>query len=216
MSSANRDILTVSLSVCIPFISSSCLIVGGQSCCFKQAAAVLFFSCSSVWSAPPSARWGNSVLNAVLCARDQLQDPPPSLLWEVGLLSYPHCQLCAFPNLCWVLLALWEVGLSPHSHSQPFLFYGTSVPRVGFLAPPLTAQQWEISSLPHPHSPGQVQHSIPPQMVVVDYSSLFMAFSFAGGGRFSLLRGCTRLFSQPALEPAGMEKWHCCFQCSLA
>jgi hypothetical protein len=41
-------------------------------------------SCSSVSSAPPPAKWGNSVLNVVFCPRDQLQDLP-ALLWDVGL-----------------------------------------------------------------------------------------------------------------------------------
>jgi hypothetical protein len=77
------------------------LMQGGQSCCFHQATAVLFFSCSSVWSAPSPARWSNSVLNAVLCPRDQLWDPPPALLWEVSLLIHPLFQPLPF---CWSLL----------------------------------------------------------------------------------------------------------------
>jgi hypothetical protein len=38
MSSANRDILTVSLPICIPFIPSSCLIALARNykACFKQ------------------------------------------------------------------------------------------------------------------------------------------------------------------------------------
>jgi hypothetical protein len=75
---------------------------GGQSCCFHQVTAGLPFSCSSVWSAPPLARWGNSLLNGALCPRDQLQDPPPALLWEDGLLSHPRSQPLRFP---WSLLS---------------------------------------------------------------------------------------------------------------
>jgi hypothetical protein len=56
---------------------------------------VFFFSCCSVWSAPPPARWSNSVLNAALCPWDQFWDPPPALTWEVSLslhsLSQPLC-----------------------------------------------------------------------------------------------------------------------------
>jgi hypothetical protein len=123
---------------------------GGQSCCFQQAAAMLSFSCISVWSAPPPARWGNSVLNPALCPRDQIQDPPPALTWEIGLSSQPHFSLCAFADLCWVLVAplggwfviplplsavmplpisagcwqlLWVISLSPCLHCQPLLLY---------------------------------------------------------------------------------------------
>jgi hypothetical protein len=115
---------------------------GGQSCCFHLVATVLPFYCSSVWSVPPPARWGNSVFHAAFCSRDQLQDPPSPLLWEVDLSPHPHSQpLCfsqpllgascnfvwlachptpalslyALPDLCWVLLALlggWLVAPS--------------------------------------------------------------------------------------------------------
>jgi hypothetical protein len=65
---------------------------------FHQAAAAVPFSCSSVWSAPPPERWGNSVLKAapipeIICG---------SLFWEVALFC--------------------EVGLSPHPCSQPLCF----------------------------------------------------------------------------------------------
>jgi hypothetical protein len=73
---------------------------------FHQAAAALPFSCSSFWSATLPAWWGNSVLNAFLCPRDWLWDPPPALFWEAGLLPHPTLSLCAFPDHCWVLAAL--------------------------------------------------------------------------------------------------------------
>jgi hypothetical protein len=78
----------------------NCQFVQGDQSCFHQAAAVLLFICSSVWLAHPPARWGNSVLNAALCSRDQLQDPPLALLWEFGLLPHLHClPLCFFQSL---------------------------------------------------------------------------------------------------------------------
>jgi hypothetical protein len=119
---------------------------GGQSyCCFHQGLAVLPFSCNSIWSAPPPARWGNSVLNTALVPQYQLQDPPSAPLWEVGLLPHPCSQplclsrplLCAssscgrltchpilpppcsafvsFPTSAGCQWLLWEVGLSLYS-----------------------------------------------------------------------------------------------------
>jgi hypothetical protein len=92
----------------------------GQSFCNFYLA--LPYSWNSVWSAPPPARRGNSVLSTALCLTDQLQDL--LLLPHFGklvCLPTPALSLCASLDLCWVLVWLfWEVDL-PHPHSQPLL-----------------------------------------------------------------------------------------------
>jgi hypothetical protein len=76
------------------------------------------------------------------------------------------------------------------------------IPLVSICASPncfsLRVQCWEFASLPYPPIL-QGRISIPPLplLVVLDYSSLFMFFSFVGGrGRFNLTRGCTALCSR--------------------
>jgi hypothetical protein len=137
----------------------------GWSELFSQAAAV-FFSCSCVCSAPPLARWGNSVLNAALCPGDRLWDPPPALLWEVSLLLIPSFSLYACPNLCWVLVAPlggWLVSLLLLSaFAALWSVTDSSALRAQFLVTPQAVQQWEINSLPLPHFPGWIQCSSPP------------------------------------------------------
>jgi hypothetical protein len=47
-----------------PEVTHYRFVQGGLMCyCFHQAAAVLPYSCNSVWSAPPPTRWGNSILS---------------------------------------------------------------------------------------------------------------------------------------------------------
>jgi hypothetical protein len=64
-------------------------------CWFCQAAAVLPYSCNSVWSAPPPARWGNSVLSTALSLRKLAQQFSIPLLWEADLLH--HCSQILLP-----------------------------------------------------------------------------------------------------------------------
>jgi hypothetical protein len=114
----------------------------GQSCCcFHQVAAALPFSCSSFWSAPPPARWGNSVLDAALCPRDQLQDLPPALLWEVGLSLHPCSQSLFFS---WSLLdASSSFGRLAYHPTPTLSFYafpisaGAGCSSRSWLVPPL-------------------------------------------------------------------------------
>jgi hypothetical protein len=145
------------------------------------------------------------------------------LLWRLVCHPFP---LSAFMPLlisagCQQLL--WEICLSAYPYSQPLLLYmcvtESLVLRVQLLAPPPFSR---AGSAFHPCLP----------LLVLDYSLLFMFFSFSGGGgQFSLLRGCAGLFSwegvcgsrilcvmltcsfcsfmQEALEPAGGEKWQC-------
>jgi hypothetical protein len=47
------------------------------------------YSCNSVWSAPPRARLGSSVLSTTLSSMKPAQGFTRALLWEVGLLSPP-------------------------------------------------------------------------------------------------------------------------------
>jgi hypothetical protein len=116
------------------------------------------FSCSSEWSAPPAARWCNSVLNAALCPRGQLQDPPPALIWEVGLSSHPHSQpLCLSKPL-----------LSASGCSGKLPCYPTPM----------------LSLCSQPCSPGQVHHSTPTSTVCVRLQ-FAVCFSVLLGGGFS-------------------------------
>jgi hypothetical protein len=138
-----------------------------------------------------------------------------------GRLAYhptPALTLCASPDLSWVLaapLGVWYVAPTPLSAFAAFPVF-----------------HWEfgaecLAPCPTPVLQGRFSIAPPSLLLVLDYSSLFMFFSFAWGG-FSLSRGCAGLFSwgvgrgvmhgaylfcsftQAALEPAGKEKW-CCF-----
>jgi hypothetical protein len=66
--------------------------------------------------------------------------------------------------------------------------------RAWFLALPLTIQQWEISSLLHPCSPGRVQRFTPTSDVSIRLQITIYGFQFCWEG-FSLPRGCAGLFS---------------------
>jgi hypothetical protein len=108
---------------------------------FQKVAVAMPFSCSSVWSIHPPARWGNSVLNVVLCP---VRSTGIHYLPNFGRLTchlIPSLILCASPNLCWVLvnpMGGWLTAL-PRSQSllfYPHLFTESSVLRVCFLAPP--------------------------------------------------------------------------------
>jgi hypothetical protein len=63
-----------------------------------------------------------------------------------------------------------------------------STPLSAFVALP-TFLYWEFSSLPHPHSLGQVQHSTPTSSVSARLQFTVYAFQLCWG-RFSLHRGC--------------------------
>jgi hypothetical protein len=138
--------------------------------CFHQAATVFLFSCSSILSATPPARWNNSVLNSELCPRDQLWDPPPALTWEVSM-SPPLLFSVFMPLL--ISAGSWRLGVGSSSgrlacHSAPYLslccFMSTHVRS-------LRVRCWEIGSLLYPCSPGQVQHSNPTSTVCVTLQS---------------------------------------------
>jgi hypothetical protein len=96
--------------------------------------------------------------------------------------STPSLSLYAFPDICWVLMAPlggWLVGPAPFS-AFAALWHITE-------SSVLTAQQWEIGSLPLPHSPGWVQCSTPTSGVGVRlqfavYGCQFCWFIFVGGG----------------------------------
>jgi hypothetical protein len=159
---------------------------------------VLPFSCNSVWSASPPARWGNSVLNAALCSMRSatgsmtcptfgswLFVPPPHsqpLCFSLPLLDFsgssgspaPTLRHCASPYLCWVLataLGGW------------FVF---ALLLLAFVALPAFIH-WEFStesSAPCPTSILWDRFSVPPPppLSVLDCSLLFMLFSFVVGG----------------------------------
>jgi hypothetical protein len=114
---------------------------------------------------------------------DQLQDPSPALLWEVGL--------------------------SPNSHSQPLWLFqpllGASLTPLGgwlITPPPFSAFvafpefiHWQFCDLPpSPFSwAGSVFH---PHLCCWCYITIFsLCFSVLFGGWFNLPRGCTGLCS---------------------
>jgi hypothetical protein len=110
---------------------------GLTCCCLLQMAAVLPYYCNSIWSVPPPARWGHSVLSTTVSPTRLAQESP------------------TFP--------LWDVGLSPQSHCQPLgftmpLLTGSSAPLGGWLSTPLLLSAFvpypafvhsEFNSLPH-------------------------------------------------------------------
>jgi hypothetical protein len=141
-----------------------------QSCCFQQVAAALPFSCSSVWSAPPSSKLGQFSFEC--CPLSHKIHPGIHHLSCFGRLAccpVPTLTFCASHDLCWMLVApLGGVGLSSHPHSQPLLLYlnlftESSALRVWLLAPP--------------HSPGQVQCSTP-SLPAVSVGLQFTIYTF--------------------------------------
>jgi hypothetical protein len=152
----------------------------GDQSCFQQVAAVLLFSCSSVWSAFPPVRWGNSVLNATLCPRDLLWDPPPALFWDVSLLL---CSPSQPLSLSQSLLSASSSSMWLACQPNPALSFcwlwsitESSVLRAWFLATPLTVQQWEIGSLPL--SILQGGFSVPPPTSDVSVRLWFAVYGF--------------------------------------
>jgi hypothetical protein len=157
-----------------PHAEWSELFSAGSNCVVLQLQVCLVCSFPS--------RVGFSVLNAALCPRDRLLDSPPALLWEVSFLL----SLYVSPDICWVPVAtLGSWFVSPLLLSA-FAFYGTS----------LRVQHWKLNSLPHPWQLGSERSALCPSLILhggfsipslfpmslFDYSLLFMAFSFAGGG----------------------------------
>jgi hypothetical protein len=81
----------------------------------------------------------------------------------------PTLSLCASSDLCLVLAA----PLGGQLDAPPSLS--------AFVALPIFVH-WEFSSLPTPALRGRFSVPPPPPLLVLDYSSLFMLFSFVGGG----------------------------------
>jgi hypothetical protein len=119
-----------------------------------------------------------------------------SSLSNVEQFSFEYCPKSHKTSSLIYHRPLWEVGLSPHSCSQPLYFAHLCLLIVqfflweaGLFAPPLFSAFvpcfaflcWELSSLPHPHSLRLFQHSTPHPLLVVNYNSLFLLFSFLQG-----------------------------------
>jgi hypothetical protein len=86
-----------------------------RGCCVYQSAAALPFSCNSVWSAPPPSKVGQF----------SFEYWPLSYKIISGIHHLPHFRrlaycptpalnLCASPNICWVLAAPLGFGLSSY------------------------------------------------------------------------------------------------------
>jgi hypothetical protein len=104
--------------------------------------------------------------------------------------STPSFSLYPSADLCWVpadLLGNWFVG-PPLLWAFASLWSVTesSVLRAWFLAPSLTVEQWEIISLPHLHSLGQVQHSTPMSNVGVRLQFTLYSFQLWWGVQSAL------------------------------
>jgi hypothetical protein len=106
-----------------PEVTHCQFVQSSEICCyFHQVAAALPYHCNSVWSAPSSGRWGNSVLGITFRPTRLAQGSITALPWKVGLLPYPHSQsLCLTPLLLLLVQLFWEVDLLPQPHSQPLL-----------------------------------------------------------------------------------------------
>jgi hypothetical protein len=148
---------------------------------------LLPFSCSSVWSAPTSARWVNSVLNAVLCPRVGSGIHFLPCFGRLACHPTPTLSLHAFPDPYWVLVAPLGDWLVAHSSSQPLLLYRH------LFTESLVLRVWLLA---HPSSLGQVQRSTPPPLLVLDYSFLVLFFSFVVGGRVQSAQGLHWIISQ--------------------
>jgi hypothetical protein len=107
--------------------------------------------------------------------------------------------LYASPDLCCVPVAPLGGWLFGPPHLSAFVaswqITASLVPRAGFLAPTWTIQCERSSFCPPTILHGRFSVPLPPLLLVLDYSLLFMVISFAGGC-FSLLRDCAGLFSQ--------------------
>jgi hypothetical protein len=141
---------------------------------------------------------------AVVFTRQQLHCPTAATLfgqllsqqgWAIQIWVLPQSQETSLEIHT---IPFWEVDLSPHPYSQPLCLpsplLGASWAPLGgwFVTPPQLSVfvtfpafvHWEFGSLPQPHS------------LVLDCNSLFMLFSFVGGGEFNLPRCCAGLCSQ--------------------
>jgi hypothetical protein len=185
--------LTISLLICIPFISSSsCIIALARNSKTmltrgRESKLLLFSPCSScvalqlqlclVSSSPrkvgqlsfeycPVSQEISSSVHHLLCFRRWTCFPTSTL------------SLCASPDLFWVLVTPLEVGLSSHPCFQ--------------LDPHSFTES--LALCPIPILLGRFSVPSPPLQSMLDYSLLFMLFGFAGGG-FSMPRSCARLCS---------------------
>jgi hypothetical protein len=114
---------------------------------------------------------------------------PPPARWGNLVLSIAFSPMrLAQPS---TMSLLWEVGLLLHPHSQPLLLF---------------LVHWEFGSLPHPHSLGQVQHSTPPLLLVLDYNCCFW---------FSVLFGGCSISTGTVLDYVPRECVGLCMWCML-
>jgi hypothetical protein len=165
-----------------PVVTHCQFVQSVQSCCFYQVAAAL--PTAATLLAPPPAGWDNSILYPTLSLRRPAQwsTTGPALGGWLFTPS-PAVSLCVLPYLCLLLVwLLWDVGFLPTPALSLCYFSHLCSVRVSVLTLP-------------PLSPGKVQHSTPQPMLVLDYNSLFIFFSFVVWGGFSLFRGCTGLCS---------------------
>jgi hypothetical protein len=111
------------------------------------------------------------ILYSVL--QDQLWDPTPALFWELDFLPQPHSQpLC----LSWPLLNASGSSGRLSCHPTPAL----SLCCFSHIHS-LRVHSWEFSFLSHPFLWDRFSVPPPPLLSVLDYSLLFIVFSFVGG-----------------------------------
>jgi hypothetical protein len=78
-------------------------------------------------SAPPTARWSNSVLSTALNPIGLAQKSTMTPLWEVVLFPHPSSQLCSLS--CLHLLRVWPLASSPFLEAIP-MFHPTQTTRL--------------------------------------------------------------------------------------
>jgi hypothetical protein len=88
-------------------------------------------------------------------------------------------------------------GTSSVIHHIPILGVWLVIQPLSQLLLLFPIHSWEFVSSPHPHSLGHSQCSTPTPLLVLDFNSQFMLFSFvgAGGGSFNLPWGWSGLWS---------------------
>jgi hypothetical protein len=136
------------------------------------------YSCNYVVGDSPS-KVRQFVLNTALSHRRPPQESTTAQLWDIVLSSHPHSQtLClASPLLGASLTPLGGWFVTEPCFQPLLLFLPSFTDCLVLCLTPFT----EAGSV-----------SPQPPLSMLDLNSLFMLFSFVGGGgRFNLLRGCT-------------------------
>jgi hypothetical protein len=102
-----------------PVVAPFQIVQGGQPSCFCQVAATLPYCCNFGWSAPPPARWGNSVLGTTLSPTRLAQWPAISHFRGLACHPTPTLSTCSSLHLHLLRVRLLAPPRSPRLFSVP-------------------------------------------------------------------------------------------------